>query len=263
MNDTSVEPAVPAQLRVRGLRKAFAQGGRRIEAVRGVDFEALRGDFIAIMGPSGSGKSTLLHLIAGLTRPYAGSIEIEGHEITGLRDYRLTQLRRRRIGVVFQAYNLIPTLTAEQNIMLPLALDGRLGAGDVDPSGLIETLGLTDRRYHRPDALSGGEQQRVAIARALIMNPAIILADEPTGNLDTGTTDAICRQLKELCRQQGRTLILVTHEPSVAFNADSMRVMKDGRLGEAVPVCAMADVAELAGRYQSIITGWHAGEADL
>lgn len=244
--------AIP--LDVRKLRKTFQQGSRSIEAVGNVDLKVEKGKFIAIMGPSGSGKSTLLHLIAGLTKPDAGSIEIEGRDITGLSDFRMTELRRRRIGIVFQAYNLIPTLTAEQNITLPLALDRNGAKQKRDLSTLLTKLNLAERRHHLPDALSGGEQQRVAIARALATNPAILLADEPTGNLDTGTTQAICRLLKGFCRREGRTVLLVTHEPSVAMHADTLFVMKDGRLGPPISVDDPTDSTELARRYQALVS---------
>ncbi len=216
-------------LEVEHLTKRFRQGDIVVEALKNVSLSVRRGEFVAVMGASGSGKSTLLHVIAGLTRPDEGRVLVDGEDISTFSDRRLTLFRRRRIGLVFQAFNLIPAFTAEENILLPVlpdrrkeSLDGRLGT-------LLARLDLVERRGHRPDALSGGEQQRVAIARALMADPAIILADEPTGSLDSVSGQKLCKLLREQCREHGRTIILVTHEPTVAVWAQRVVVLKDGR----------------------------------
>jgi putative ABC transport system ATP-binding protein len=210
--------------------KSFRQGAVTITAVDDVCLRVGQGEFVAVMGASGSGKSTLLHLLAGLTSPDGGRILVEGQDMADLSDAQLTKFRRRRIGLVFQAYNLIPTLSAEDNIHLPATykegLSERLEA-------MLKRLGLVSRRSHRPDALSGGEQQRVAIARALITEPAVVLADEPTGSLDSTTGESICRLLRGLCDDEGRAIVVVTHEASVASWAQRVAVLKDGRqIGE-------------------------------
>ena len=218
--------ACPRPLEIRSAVKHFRTGTTIIHALNGVDLSVAAGEFVAIMGASGSGKSTLLHAMAGLTDVDSGSVRVEGQDLAGLSDARLTGFRRRRIGLVFQAFNLIPSLTAEDNIRLPAdagtGLDARLDE-------LLERLELTARRGHKPDALSGGEQQRVAIARALVADPAILLADEPTGSLDSVSGQNICRLLRELCSEQRRTIVMVTHEPAVAMWADRVVVLKDGR----------------------------------
>jgi putative ABC transport system ATP-binding protein len=215
---------------VEGATKRFRQGDSLVEAIKDVSLSIANGKFVAIMGASGSGKSTLLHVMAGLTRPEEGRVVVDGTDLATLSDAKLTAFRRRKIGLVFQAFNLIPTLTAEENIVLPLMIEGRddLAGQRLDP--LLDRLGLTARRRHRPDALSGGEQQRVAIARSLIADPALVLADEPTGSLDSVSGQNICRLLRELSEEQHRTIIVVTHEPSVAIWAERMVVMKDGQI---------------------------------
>src|SRR3982750_4759076 len=178
-----------APLVVENVRKSFRQGDREVLALNGVSLSVDRGRFLAIMGASGSGKSTLLHLMAGLTNPDAGRVVINDQEISSLNDRDLTLFRRRNVGLVFQSFNLIPTLSAEENIALPLMLDGKDGAAAHSKvNELLESLGLSKRRHHRPDAMSGGEQQRVAIGRALVSDPAVVLADEPTGNLDSANS---------------------------------------------------------------------------
>jgi putative ABC transport system ATP-binding protein len=205
------------------------------------------------MGASGSGKSTLLHVMAGLTRPDAGQIVVDGQDLSAMSDYRLTLFRRRHIGLVFQAFNLIPTLTAQDNVLLPALADGRAGLVDDQLDALLTRLGLADRRRHRPDALSGGEQQRVAIARAMIGSPSIILADEPTGSLDSVTGQSICRLLQELCKEQGRTIVVVTHEPAVAVWAQRIVVLKDGRILTEFATAQFQDAHSLAAHYQDIV----------
>jgi len=241
-------------LDVEGLTKQFRQGRVIIEALRQVTLRVEQGQFVAVMGPSGSGKSTLLHLLAGLVPPDEGRILIEGHDLAGLSDYQRTVFRRRRIGLVFQAFNLVPNLTAEENILLPALADGRSRRELADRlEMLLSRLQLQDRRRHRPDTLSGGEQQRVAIARALICDPAILLADEPTGNLDTLTGQNLCRLLHQLSKEQGRTILLVTHEPTVAVWADRIVVLKDGRLVHEFASSEHRDPQRLALRYQQIV----------
>ncbi|RBP48201.1 putative ABC transport system ATP-binding protein [Roseimicrobium gellanilyticum] len=213
-------------LRVECVVKTFSQGAKKVTALDGVSLEVNKGEFLAIMGASGSGKSTLLHVMAGLTDVDAGSVSVEGQNLAGMSDSALTRFRRAKIGMVFQAFNLLPSLSAEQNVQLP-ALE--LPDAAARAERVMQRLGILDRRMHRPDAMSGGEQQRVAIARALIMNPAILLADEPTGSLDSRTGQELCRLLQTLCCEEGRTIILVTHEPRVAMWADRVLVFKDGK----------------------------------
>jgi putative ABC transport system ATP-binding protein len=218
-------------LMIDNARKQFWQGDRAVEALRGVSLTVERGQFLAIMGASGSGKSTLLHLMAGLTVADGGSVVVNGTDLGALNDRDLTLFRRRNIGLVFQAFNLIPTLTADENIRLPLMLEGRNGdAVDGKINDLLEHLRLTERRHHRPDAMSGGEQQRVAIGRALITDPAVVLADEPTGNLDSVNSRAVCELLQSLCLDHNKTIVMVTHEPSVAAYAQEVVVLKDGQI---------------------------------
>ena len=227
---TTTAPAVSA----RGLTRAYGRGDAQVHALRGVDVDFASGAFTAIMGPSGSGKSTLMHCLAGLDAPTSGSVRIGGTEITGLDDTALTRLRRDRVGFVFQAFNLVPTLTAEQNIVLPLELAGRAP----DRAWLDEitrTLGLADRLGHRPHELSGGQQQRVAVARALLTRPDVVFGDEPTGNLDTATSAEVLGLLRRSAREMGQTVIMVTHDPVAASAADRVVLLADGRLaGELV-----------------------------
>lgn len=233
--------------------KRFRQGDRTVEALRGVSLRVQRGTFLAIMGASGSGKSTLLHLMAGLTKADEGNVSIDGQNLAGLNDRDLTLFRRHHIGLVFQAFNLIPSLTAEENIRLPLMLDGKddqQALGEVN--ALVSQLGLGGRSHHRPDALSGGEQQRVAIGRALITNPAVILADEPTGNLDSTNSRSVCELLQKLCSESGRTIVMVTHEPSVAAFAKEVAVLKDGKIVQRFETEGVGG-EQLAVRYQEAI----------
>jgi len=218
---------------VQNVTKTFRQGDRKVTALDDISLEVPVGRFMAIMGASGSGKSTLLHLMAGLAAADIGSVCINGTDIGKLNDYDLTLFRRRNIGLVFQSFNLIPTLSAEENVMLPLMLEGKNGqAGSVKVGELLASLGLAKRAGHRPDAMSGGEQQRVAIGRALITNPAVILADEPTGNLDSANSKAVCELLRDLCLVQGKTIVMVTHEPTVAAYAQEIVVLRDGKIIE-------------------------------
>jgi putative ABC transport system ATP-binding protein len=234
--------------------KRFRQGDRMVSALSGVSLEVAQGQFLAIMGASGSGKSTLLHLMAGLTSPDEGQVIINGTDLSKLGDRELTLFRRRNIGLVFQSFNLIPTLTAQENILLPLMLDGRNGeTGHQKVDQLLTTLGLFDRRTHRPDAMSGGEQQRVAIGRALVADPAVILADEPTGNLDSANSRSVCELLRELSQKYSKTIVIVTHEPTVAAYAQEVAVLKDGKLLERFPTQGPEGGQELAQRYQECL----------
>lgn len=218
-------------LSVEKVTKTFRQGDKSVSALASIDLEVHQGKFLAIMGASGSGKSTLLHLMAGLARPDSGSVRINGSDLATMPDRELTIFRRRNIGLVFQSFNLIPTLTAEENIALPLMLDGTNGrTAQQNVDRLLETLGLSDRRSHRPDSLSGGEQQRVAIGRALVTDPAVILADEPTGNLDSASSRSVCELLHDLSATHNKTIIMVTHEPVVGAYAAEVAVIRDGRL---------------------------------
>ena len=212
------------------LRKEYALGEHPVQALDSVTFEIERGEFVAVMGPSGSGKSTLLHLLGGLDRPTSGEVTLAGKVISLLNDRQLTLVRRRNIGFVFQFFNLIPTLTTEENILLPLIIDGKRAETyrqRIDE--LLAMVGLTNRRGHKPDQLSGGEQQRVALARALITEPAIILADEPTGNLDSKTGVAMMELLRRTGKEFNQAIILVTHDPRAASYADRIVFLREGR----------------------------------
>jgi putative ABC transport system ATP-binding protein len=239
---------------VENVVKQFRQGDRVVRALDGVSLEVAQGQFLAVMGASGSGKSTLLHLMAGLTQADGGRVLIAGADLGAMNDRELTLFRRRKVGLVFQSFNLIPTLTAEENVLLPLMLDGRNGdAGDAKVNELLVRLGLSGRRGHRPDAMSGGEQQRVAIGRALVTDPAVILADEPTGNLDSANSRSVCELLRDLSAVHGKTIVMVTHEPSVAAYASEVAVLKDGKLVCKLPSEGPAGGEALAVRYQECL----------
>jgi putative ABC transport system ATP-binding protein len=211
-----------------GLRKTIETGTHRVNILRGIDLEVPRGQFLAIMGPSGSGKSTLLGLLAGLDTPTEGRIWIDGEEITGLDEDAVAIVRGRKIGFVFQAYQLIPTLTAEENVLLPLELAGDAAGGTARARELLNGVGLLERRDHYPVQLSGGEQQRVALARAFVARPPVLLADEPTGNLDSMNGRLVLEKLIALNREEGATLILVTHNRELADHADRRITLRDG-----------------------------------
>jgi putative ABC transport system ATP-binding protein len=219
----------PQQLAARAieLRKVFGQGQAAVEALKGITLDLEAGRFTAIMGPSGSGKSTLLHCLAGLDRPTSGTVSIGEVDLTTLEDKRLTMLRRDRVGFVFQAYNLVPTLTAAENITLPLDIAGR----DVDRAWfdtVVDTVGLRDRLTHRPSELSGGQQQRVAGARALVSRPTIVFADEPTGNLDSRSSAELLEFLRSAVDEHGQTIVMVTHDATAASRADRLVFLGDG-----------------------------------
>ncbi|HEV7300296.1 MAG TPA: ABC transporter ATP-binding protein [Tepidisphaeraceae bacterium] len=230
--------------------KTFRQGDRSVDALRGISIEVPQGQFLAIMGASGSGKSTLLHLMAGLTTANAGKVLVNGTDLTTMNDKTLTLFRRKHIGLVFQSFNLIPTLSAEENVALPLMLNGRLTpAHKAKVEELMKALGIAGRRHHRPDAMSGGEQQRVAIGRALVTDPAVILADEPTGNLDSANSRGVCELLRDLSVIHNKTIVLVTHEPSVAAYAQEVAVIRDGNLVDRFSTEGLGSGQELAARY--------------
>jgi len=213
------------------LTRIYGSGETAVTALDHVNLSVRQGEFLAVMGPSGCGKSTLLHLVGGLDRPTSGRVLVDGHDLSTLDDDTLTTLRRRKIGFVFQFFNLIPVLTALENVALPLVLDGvPLAEARACAVEWLERVGLGDRLTHRPDQLSGGQQQRVAIARALVTNPLLILADEPTGNLDTRSGDEVAALLRQVVTQWGRTVMMVTHDPRIAAYADRIVFLKDGRV---------------------------------
>jgi putative ABC transport system ATP-binding protein len=217
-------------IQVSGLTKTISTPTHRVDILKGIDLEIPRGQFAAIMGPSGSGKSTLLGLLAGLDAPTSGRIVLDGEDITGLEEDALALLRGRKIGFVFQSYHLIPTLTAEENVLLPLELSGLANGGSARARELLDSVGLLDRRDHYPVQLSGGEQQRVALARAFVGRPPILLADEPTGNLDTANGRVVLDLLMSLNRREGTTLVLVTHDQQISEQADRRITLRDGRV---------------------------------
>jgi putative ABC transport system ATP-binding protein len=216
-------------VRATALTKRFGEGDAAVDALQGVDVSFAPGTFTAIMGPSGSGKSTLMHILAGLDQPTSGSVEIAGTRLDALKDQDLTLLRRSQVGFIFQSYNLLPVLTAEENVLLPVRIAGE----HADPAWLetlIETVGLGDRRAHRPSELSGGQQQRVAVARALITRPAVIFADEPTGNLDSAAGRDVLDLLRRAVDEFGQTIVMVTHDATAAAVADRVLFLADGRV---------------------------------
>ena len=222
-------------IETQGLRKAYQFGEVLVEAVRGVDLRVEEGSLLAIMGPSGSGKSTLLYMLGGIETPSEGKVLLEGTDLASLSDDRGTMLRRQRIGFIFQTFNLLPTLTAQENVALPLRLDGaRVAAARQLADAMLELVGMGHRRTHLPSMLSGGEQQRVAIARALIGRPALLLADEPTGNLDSVNGRQITAMLRDLVSEHRQTIVMVTHDGEVAKAADRVVHLRDGRVEDSL-----------------------------
>jgi putative ABC transport system ATP-binding protein len=211
------------------LTRTYGEGGSAVHALRGVSLEVPEGQFTAVMGPSGSGKSTLMHLLAGLDTPDAGSVRIAGEDITRMSDRELTRLRRRHIGFVFQSFNLLPTLSAQENVLLPLAIAGRKPEPEVVDE-LMERMGLAERRDHKPAQLSGGQQQRVAVARALVTRPTVLFADEPTGNLDSAAGADVLGLLRDAVDLDGQTTVMVTHDSRAAAIADRVLFLADGRI---------------------------------
>ena len=230
MTTTTTAPAPTDQIAsATGLTKTYGTGEAQVHALAGVSIGFGRGSFTAVMGPSGSGKSTLMHCLAGLDRPTSGEVVLGGQVITQLSDRELTAVRRDRVGFVFQAFNLVPTLTSEQNILLPLELAGRRVDRDL-LTGLVDSLRLGDRLTHLPSQLSGGQQQRVAIARALITQPAVVFADEPTGALDSTSSHQLLNYLRHTSQVMQQTIVMVTHDPNAAGYADRTVLLSDGRL---------------------------------
>ena len=230
-----------AAVEARGLTRVYGEGTTAVEALRGVDIDVKSGELVAVMGPSGSGKSTLMHILAGLDKPTSGTVMIAGTEITQLDDGHLTRLRRKHIGFVFQFFNLLPMLNAEENVLLPLSIAGE----KPDRAWLDELLGkmgLDQRRDHRPAELSGGEQQRVAIARSLVSRPTILFADEPTGNLDSKTGGEILDLIRDSVDSYGQTTVMVTHEPRAAATADRILFLSDGLIVKELHDTTAADV---------------------
>ncbi len=216
-------------IRVRGLQKIYHVGDVEVPALRGVDLDVARGEFLAVIGPSGSGKSTLFHILGGLAPPTSGEVLIDGVNLRQLTENERTEMRQKKVGFVFQKYNLLPTLTARDNIAIAQSLAG-VTTQPPKFDETLELLGIRNRLDHRPRALSGGEQQRVAIARALVNQPAILLADEPTGNLDTANSNAVLAILRDLNRQSRQTILMITHNPEAAAFADRTVAMRDGRM---------------------------------
>lgn len=227
LKDSMTSPLLQAN----ALKKTYSRGEQAVDALRGVSLTLQSGEFVSIMGPSGSGKSTFLHLIGGLDRPSSGSIMLQGQEIQKYSDAELSQFRRRSLGFIFQFFNLLPTLTALENVALPLLLDGKKIA-EVAPKAqeILDWMGLRNRAEHRPHQLSGGEMQRVAIARALVSNPALILADEPTGNLDSKTGESVLELLRRMVTERGHTLMMVTHDQKAANYGTRLVRLRDGML---------------------------------
>jgi putative ABC transport system ATP-binding protein len=226
------------------VRRRYGEGAAAVDALAGVSVDFERGRFSAIMGPSGSGKSTLMHILAGLDRPTGGSVVLDGTRLEDLDDAELTRLRRDKLGFVFQFFNLLPVLTAEENIVLPLSIAGR----KPNPEWLrrlVGTVNLENRLTHRPSELSGGQQQRVAIARALVSRPAVVFADEPTGNLDSKSSDEVLALLRQAVDEFGQTVVMVTHDPEAASYADRLVVLRDGRVVHDAEAGSAEQVIEL------------------
>ena len=230
-----------AVVRATDLSRRFGEGDTAVDALRGLSLDVARGQLTTVMGPSGSGKSTLMHILAGLDRPTSGTVTIDGTEITTLDDSDLTKLRRNHIGFIFQFFNLLPMLTAEENITLPLTIAGEK-IDRVWVAQLVESVGLKDRLAHRPSELSGGQQQRVAIARALVTKPTVVFADEPTGNLDSKTGGEILELLRQAVQDSGQTTVMVTHDARSASIADRILFLADGNIVKELPRSAPSEV---------------------
>jgi putative ABC transport system ATP-binding protein len=250
-DESAQAPPAGAVVSARDVARRYGEGETAVDALKGVSLDIVKGQLTAVMGPSGSGKSTLMHILAGLDRPTSGSVSIDGTDITGMGDQQLTLLRRNHIGFIFQFFNLLPMLTAEENVTLPLDLAG----GKVDKAWVDEVVakvGLNDRRHHRPSELSGGQQQRVAIARALVNRPTVLFADEPTGNLDSNTGEEILSLLRDSVNTYGQTTLMVTHEARAAAMADRILFLADGLivkdLGRSTSAEVLSAMNELVGR---------------
>jgi putative ABC transport system ATP-binding protein len=231
--------------------RRFGEGESAVDALRGVSLDVPRGQLTAVMGPSGSGKSTLMHILAGLDKPTSGQVEIDGRDITSMDDRDLTLLRREHIGFIFQFFNLLPMLTAEENVLLPLSIAGEKPDREwVDE--LIDRVGLGDRRSHRPSELSGGQQQRVAIGRALVSKPTVLFADEPTGNLDSSTSEEILELLRDSVAAYGQTTVMVTHDPEAASISDRVLFLADGLIVRDLGKSSASDVLAAMNEFSSI-----------
>jgi putative ABC transport system ATP-binding protein len=243
---TLAPPAAPTAttaIEVYDLEMTYGSGATRVHALHGVDLAVAGGEFVAIMGPSGSGKSTLLHILGALESPTGGTVSVGGNRYEGLGDRKLTRFRRDHIGFVFQFFNLLRSLTALENVLLPALIAGERPEAHLERArALLATVGLADRADHLPSELSGGEQQRVSIARALLLSPEIVLADEPTGNLDTRSGKGVLRLLRELNETEGHTIVMVTHDPAAAATADRVVFLRDGRIAGEVPGGSTRDV---------------------
>ncbi|MBU4215606.1 MAG: ABC transporter ATP-binding protein [Actinobacteria bacterium] len=242
------DPANPTSIATtRGLTKVYGTGGTAVRALDGVDLDLVRGELTAVMGPSGSGKSTLMHCLAGLDRPTSGTVVVDGEEVSSMNERALTRLRRTRLGFVFQAFNLVPTLTAAENIRLPLDIARR----PVDQElfdDIVAAVGLADRLDHRPNQLSGGQQQRVACARALISRPAVVFADEPTGNLDSHSSGEVLGFLRRSVDERGQSVVMVTHDPRAASYAHRVLFLADGRIVDELRAPTAESVLATLGR---------------
>jgi putative ABC transport system ATP-binding protein len=251
VSTTAEQPVADAVVAAHGVTRTYGEGDTEVHALRGIDLDIPTGQFTAVMGPSGSGKSTLMHILAGLDLPTSGTVTIAGVDITRMTDRELTQLRRDHIGFIFQFFNLLPMLTAEENILLPLRLAGEQ-VDAVWANEIIERVGLTDRRSHRPSELSGGQQQRVAIARALASRPTVMFADEPTGNLDSHTSAEILELLRDMVSSYGQTTVMVTHDANAAAMADRVLFLADGLIvrdqGRSDASQVLAAIAEVSAK---------------
>ena len=230
MRSTRLHMSDPPIISIHGLRKIYRVGEVEVHALRGVDLDVGRGEFLSIIGPSGSGKSTLFHIIGGLTPPTAGDVLLDGEDLLRMSEADRTNLRKTKVGFVFQKYNLLPTLTARGNIEIARHIAGRNGTADPRFDEALKLLGIAHRLDHKPRAMSGGEQQRVAIARAIVNSPAILLADEPTGNLDTENSEAVLKLLRHLNERLGQTILMITHNPEAAAYGHRIVTMRDGRI---------------------------------
>jgi putative ABC transport system ATP-binding protein len=241
----------PAAVSAVDITRRYGSHDSAVDALAGVSIDVPVGQFMAVMGPSGSGKSTLMHILAGLDQPTGGTVMIAGLEISSMSDGELTRLRRRHIGFVFQLFNLLPMLTAEENMVLPLSIAGEK-ADRAWVEELLATVGIADRRTHRPSELSGGQQQRVSIARALVTQPTVLFADEPTGNLDSSTSRDVLELLRNSVDRLGQTIVMVTHDPQAAARADRILFLADGRIVKEIPASTAAQVLgamqEVSGR---------------
>ena len=243
LNRSPLDHELPPAVSATEVTRRYGRDDSAVDALAGVSIDVPVGQFTAVMGPSGSGKSTLMHILAGLDQPTEGSVTIAGLEISSMSDGELTRLRRRHIGFVFQLFNLLPMLTAEENIVLPLSIAGEK-PDRAWVEELLETVGITDRRTHRPAELSGGQQQRVSIARALVTEPTVLFADEPTGNLDSTTSRGVLELLRHSVDGLGQTIVMVTHDPHAASQADRILFLADGLIVKEIAASSAAEVLE-------------------